>query len=169
MNYKLHLSSANVFFFSSLKLHVYAPCLFSSDDVAPVSVCFSSGLCVTYRPDGQELAVATLNGEICFWNPQTAAQTGSIAGRHDLEAGRKDTDKITAKQSAKGKSFTALCYSADRDSILAGGHSKFVCIYNVAEQMLTKKFEIFCNLSFDAMEVKASVRSSSAKPKAEPK
>uniref|UniRef100_A0A3B5MZ74 Small-subunit processome Utp12 domain-containing protein n=1 Tax=Xiphophorus couchianus TaxID=32473 RepID=A0A3B5MZ74_9TELE len=112
----------------------------------------SDGLCVTYRPDGQELAVATLNGEISFWNPQTAAQTGSITGRHDLETGRKETDKITAKQSAKGKSFTALCYSADGESILAGGHSKFVCIYNVKEQMLLKKFEISCNLSFDAME-----------------
>ncbi|XP_037552519.1 PWP2 small subunit processome component [Nematolebias whitei] len=112
----------------------------------------SDGLCVTYRPDGQELAVATLNGELSFWNPHTAAQTGSVAGRHDLETGRKDTDKITAKQSAKGKSFTSLCYSADGESVLAGGQSKFVCIYNVKEQMLTKKFEISCNLSFDAME-----------------
>nr|XP_020470918.1 periodic tryptophan protein 2 homolog [Monopterus albus] len=112
----------------------------------------SDGLSVTYRPDGQELAVATLNGEISFWNPHTATQTGSVAGRHDLEMGRKETDKITAKQSAKGKSFTSLCYSADGESVLAGGQSKFVCIYNVKEQMLMKKFEISCNLSFDAME-----------------
>lgn len=58
---------------------------------------------MTYRPDGQELAVASLDGEITFWNPQTATQTGSIVGRHDLQTGRKETDKITAKQSAKGK------------------------------------------------------------------
>uniref|UniRef100_A0A8C8A4E8 PWP2 small subunit processome component n=1 Tax=Oryzias sinensis TaxID=183150 RepID=A0A8C8A4E8_9TELE len=112
----------------------------------------SDGLAVTYRPDGQELAVATLNGEIMFWNPNTGTQTGSISGRHDLEVGRKDTDKVTAKQLAKGKSFTSVCYSADGESILAGGQSKFVCIYNVREQMLMKKFEISCNLSFDAME-----------------
>uniref|UniRef100_A0A3P9M7G7 PWP2 small subunit processome component n=1 Tax=Oryzias latipes TaxID=8090 RepID=A0A3P9M7G7_ORYLA len=112
----------------------------------------SDGLAVTYRPDGQELAVATLNGEIMFWNPNTATQTGSISGRHDLEVGRKDTDKVTAKQLAKGKSFTSVCYSADGESVLAGGQSKFVCIYNVREQMLMKKFEISCNLSFDAME-----------------
>uniref|UniRef100_A0A3Q3VL60 Small-subunit processome Utp12 domain-containing protein n=1 Tax=Mola mola TaxID=94237 RepID=A0A3Q3VL60_MOLML len=111
----------------------------------------TSDLAVTYRPDGQELAVATLNGEISFWSPHTATQTGSVAGRHDLETGRKETDKITAKQLAKG-SFTSLCYSADGESILAGGQSKFVCIYNVREQMLMKKFEISCNLSFDAME-----------------
>lgn len=47
--------------------------------------------------------MATLNGEISFWNPQSATQTGSISGRHDLEAGRKDTDKVTAKQLAKAK------------------------------------------------------------------
>ncbi|CAL1597666.1 unnamed protein product [Knipowitschia caucasica] len=112
----------------------------------------SDGLAVTYRPDGQELAVATLNGELSFWSPQSAAQTGTVSGRHDLELGRKETDKVTAKQTAKGKSFTSLCYSADGEAILAGGQSKFVCIYNVKEQMLMKKFEISCNLSFDAME-----------------
>uniref|UniRef100_A0A9J8CAV5 PWP2 small subunit processome component n=1 Tax=Cyprinus carpio carpio TaxID=630221 RepID=A0A9J8CAV5_CYPCA len=63
----------------------------------------SDGLAVTYRPDGQELAVASLDGEITFWNPQTGGQTGSISGRHDLQMGRKETVKITAKQSAKGK------------------------------------------------------------------
>uniref|UniRef100_A0A672SER8 Periodic tryptophan protein 2 homolog n=1 Tax=Sinocyclocheilus grahami TaxID=75366 RepID=A0A672SER8_SINGR len=112
----------------------------------------SDGLAVTYRPDGQELAVASLDGEITFWNPQTGGQAGSIAGRHDLQMGRKETEKITAKQSAKGKSFTSLCYSADGESILAGGQSKFVCIYNIKEHVLMKKFEISCNLSLDAME-----------------
>ncbi|XP_026787994.3 PWP2 small subunit processome component [Pangasianodon hypophthalmus] len=112
----------------------------------------SDGLVVTYRPDGRELAVASLDGEITFWNPQAATQTGSIAGRHDLQMGRKETDKITAKQSAKGKAFTSLCYSADGESMLAGGHSKFVCIYNIKEQILMKKFEISCNMSLDAME-----------------
>ncbi|XP_054635716.1 PWP2 small subunit processome component [Dunckerocampus dactyliophorus] len=112
----------------------------------------ADALSVAYRPDGQELAVASLNGEISFWNPNTAAQVGSVAGRHDLETGRKETDKVTAKQLSKGKCFTSLCYSADGESILSGGQSKFVCIYNVREQMLMKKFEISCNLSFDAME-----------------
>lgn len=51
------------------------------------------------------------------------------------------------------RSFTTLCYSADGQSILAGGLSKFVCIYHVKEQILMKKFEISCNLSLDAMEV----------------
>lgn len=112
----------------------------------------SDALTVTYRPDGKELAVATLDGQITFWDPQNAVQTGSIEGRHDLQMGRKETDKITAKQSAKGKSFSTLCYSADGQSLLAGGASKFVCIYHIQEQILMKKFEISCNRSLDAME-----------------
>ncbi|NWR03522.1 PWP2 protein, partial [Paradoxornis webbianus] len=113
----------------------------------------SDVLVVAFRPDGKELAVAALNGQITFWDHENAVQTGSIEGRHDLQMGRKELDKITAKQAAKGKSFTTLCYSADGQSILAGGLSKFVCIYNVKEQILMKKFEISCNYSLDAMEV----------------
>ncbi|ELK03567.1 Periodic tryptophan protein 2 like protein [Pteropus alecto] len=138
----------------------------------------SDALAVTFRPDGAELAVATLNSQITFWDPENAVQTGSIEGRHDLKTGRRELDKITAKHSAKGKSssawavgrgggthvaatkpqspalraFTTLCYSADGESVLAGGMSKFVCIYHVKEQVLRKKFEISCNLSLDAME-----------------
>uniref|UniRef100_A0A663N554 PWP2 small subunit processome component n=1 Tax=Athene cunicularia TaxID=194338 RepID=A0A663N554_ATHCN len=112
----------------------------------------SDVLVVAFRPDGKELAVAALNGQITFWDHENAVQTGSIEGRHDLQMGRKELDKITAKQAAKGKSFTTLCYSADGQSILAGGLSKFVCIYNVKEQILMKKFEISCNFSLDAME-----------------
>ncbi|XP_062060510.1 periodic tryptophan protein 2 homolog [Lepus europaeus] len=112
----------------------------------------SDALAVTFRPDGAELAVATLNAQITFWDPENAVQTGSIEGRHDLKTGRKELDKITAKHSAKGKAFTTLCYSADGQSILAGGMSKFVCIYHVREQILRKKFEISSNLSLDAME-----------------
>uniref|UniRef100_A0A8C8S8V7 Small-subunit processome Utp12 domain-containing protein n=1 Tax=Pelusios castaneus TaxID=367368 RepID=A0A8C8S8V7_9SAUR len=112
----------------------------------------SDVLAVAFRPDGRELAVAALNGQITFWDHENAVQIGSIEGRHDLQVGRKELDKITAKQAAKAKSFTTLCYSADGQSILAGGLSKFVCIYHVKEQILMKKFEISCNLSLDAME-----------------
>ncbi|XP_044526133.1 periodic tryptophan protein 2 homolog [Gracilinanus agilis] len=112
----------------------------------------SDALAVTFRPDGVELAVATLNSQLSFWDHENAVQTGSIECRHDLKVGRKELDKITAKHAAKGKSFTTLCYSADGQCILAGGMSKFVCIYHIKEQILMKKFEISCNYSLDAME-----------------
>ncbi|KAG8535966.1 hypothetical protein GDO81_027385 [Engystomops pustulosus] len=111
-----------------------------------------SGLAVTFRPDGGELAVASLDGQITMWDPEKGVQTGSIEGRHDLQFGRKETEKVTAKLSSKGKAFTALCYSADGHALLAAGASRYVCIYHVKEQLLAKKFEISCNYSLDAME-----------------
>lgn len=110
------------------------------------------GLHVTYRPDGEEVAVATLDSQIAFFNAKTGDQTGSIEGRNDLGSGRADTDLVTAKQTLKAKSFNSLCYSADGQNILAGGQSKNVCIYNVKESMLVKKFEITQNRSFDAVD-----------------
>lgn len=50
------------------------------------------------------------------------------------------------------RAFTSLCYSADGECILAGGQSKNVCIYNVKERILLKKFEITQNRSFDAVD-----------------
>ncbi|KAM9317501.1 periodic tryptophan protein 2 homolog [Gastrophryne carolinensis] len=112
----------------------------------------ADALAVAFRPDGGELAVASLDGQITMWDPENGTQTGCIEGRHDLQPGRKELDKVTAKHSAKGKSFTALCYSANGQALLAGGSSRFVCIYHVREQLLAKKFEISCNHSLDAME-----------------
>lgn len=51
------------------------------------------------------------------------------------------------------RAFTSLCYSADGECILAGGQSKNVCIYNVQEGILLKKFQITQNRSFDAVDV----------------
>jgi len=51
------------------------------------------------------------------------------------------------------RAFTSLCYTADGSCILAGGQSKNVCIYNVREALLLKKFEITQNRSFDAVDV----------------
>ena len=42
---------------------------------------------------------------------------------------------------------------ADGRSLLAGGRSKFVCLYDVAHQILLKKFQISRNQSLDGMKV----------------
>ncbi|OAD61424.1 Periodic tryptophan protein 2 like protein, partial [Eufriesea mexicana] len=112
----------------------------------------ADGIYVTYKPNGEEVAVATLDGQISFFHCKTAVQIGSIEGRNDLGSGRSDTDLITAKKSLKGKAFSTLCYSADGMCILAGGQSKNICIYNVQEFILIKKFVITQNRSLDAVD-----------------
>ncbi|KYM98308.1 Periodic tryptophan protein 2 like protein, partial [Cyphomyrmex costatus] len=112
----------------------------------------ADALCVTYKPNGEEVAVATLDGQIIFFECKTARQTSFIEGRNDLGAGRSKTDLITAKKNLKSKAFTTLCYSADGTCILAGGRSKNVCIYNVEESILLKKYEITQNRSMDGVD-----------------
>lgn len=63
---------------------------------------------MTYRPDGEEVAVATLDGQITFFHCKTSQQTGSIEGRGDLGSGRSDTDLITAKKSLQGKYVSVI-------------------------------------------------------------
>lgn len=63
----------------------------------------ADGLCVAFKPDGLEVAVATLDGQISTFNIKTAVQTSFIEGRNDLGSGRSDTDLITAKKSLQAK------------------------------------------------------------------
>lgn len=55
------------------------------------------------------------------------------------------------------RAFTTLCYTADGTCILAGGQSKNICIYNVQECMLVKKFVVTQNRSLDAVDVSTSI------------
>lgn len=63
----------------------------------------ADGLCVAFKPNGLEVAVAMLDGQILSFDIKTAQQTCSIEGRNDLGSGRSDTDLITAKKSLQAK------------------------------------------------------------------
>ncbi|KTF74691.1 hypothetical protein cypCar_00017811 [Cyprinus carpio] len=95
-----------------------------------------SNLC--FSPVQSVLASVSWDKTVRLWDMLDSWQT-------------KETLRLTSDGKFP-KSFTCLCYSADGESILAGGQSKFVCIYNIKEHVLMKKFEISCNLSLDAME-----------------
>ncbi|GBB93196.1 hypothetical protein RclHR1_02130009 [Rhizophagus clarus] len=109
-------------------------------------------LAIVYRPDGKQLATSTLNGQIIFWDVENGIQTGTIEGRKDISGGRRVNDRTTAANSSSGKSFNSLCYTADGSCILAGGNSKYVCLYDVKSQLLLKKFQISHNLSLDGIQ-----------------
>ncbi|GAB2228167.1 hypothetical protein Droror1_Dr00009997 [Drosera rotundifolia] len=108
-------------------------------------------LTVVYRPDGKQLAASTLDGQIHFWDPIEGILMYTIEGRRDIAVGRLMTDRRTAANSSSGKYFTTLCYSADGSYILAGGRSKYICMYDVAEQVLLRRFQITQNLSLDGV------------------
>ncbi|KAF5808114.1 putative transcription factor WD40-like family [Helianthus annuus] len=108
-------------------------------------------LTVVYRPDGKQLACSTLDGQIHFWDPIDGLLMYTIEGRRDIAGGRLMTDRRTAANSTSGKCFTTLSYSADGNYILAGGSSRYICMYDVADQVLLRKFQITLNLSLDGV------------------
>ncbi|XP_055853806.1 periodic tryptophan protein 2 homolog [Episyrphus balteatus] len=126
-------------------------CLESNSDHETIDM-MSDVTCVAFKPNGEEIAVGTLNGNITVFDVKTTTQIASIEGRNDLGSGRSAIDLITSKKNKETKCFKSIEYSADGECILAGGKSQFVCIYHVMEGMLLKKFAITQNKSFDSLD-----------------
>jgi periodic tryptophan protein 2 len=114
----------------------------------------SDVLAVAFRPDGKEIAASTLDGQISFFDVQEGKQTNNIEGRKDISGGRKADDRVTAANSASGKAFNSLAYTADGRCLLAGGNSKYVVLYDVreGEGVMVKKYQISENLSLEGTE-----------------
>ncbi|THV01919.1 WD40 repeat-like protein [Dendrothele bispora CBS 962.96] len=114
----------------------------------------SDVLSLAFRPDGKELAVSTLDGQITLFDVAQSKQTGVIEGRKDISGGRKADDRMSAANSTSGKAFTSLTYTADGRCLLAGGNSKYVVLYDVreGEGVMIKKFTISENLSLDGTQ-----------------
>ncbi|CRL03824.1 CLUMA_CG016395, isoform A [Clunio marinus] len=111
----------------------------------------SDVVCVAFNPNGEEVAVASLNCTISIFNVVSAEQINTIECKRDVGFSISDGDVVSAKKSMETKYFSSITYSADGECILAGGKSKFVCIYHVREGILLKKFEITQNMSLDGM------------------
>jgi periodic tryptophan protein 2 len=107
---------------------------------------------VAFRPDSRQLAVSTLDGQLTFWTVSEAEQQSGVDGRRDVSGGRKITDRRTAANAAGTKSFGAIRYSADGTCVLAGGNSKYICLYSVDSLVLLKKFTVSINLSLSGTQ-----------------
>ncbi|KAF1813820.1 WD40 repeat-like protein [Eremomyces bilateralis CBS 781.70] len=109
-------------------------------------------LSVAFRPDSKQIAVSTLDGQLSFWSVSDAVQQGGVDGRRDASGGRKISDRRTAANVAGTKSFATITYSADGSCVLAGGNSKYICLYEVQAGVLIKKFTVSVNLSLDGTQ-----------------
>jgi periodic tryptophan protein 2 len=107
---------------------------------------------VAFRPDSRQLAVSTLDGQLTFWSVSEAEQQSGVDGRRDVSGGRKITDRRTAANAAGTKSFSAIRYSADGTCVLAGGNSKYICLYSVDSLVLLKKYTVSINLSLSGTQ-----------------
>ncbi|EGR28731.1 periodic tryptophan protein 2, putative [Ichthyophthirius multifiliis] len=99
------------------------------------------------RRDGKEYCVATIKGEIYLWNSENNSVVGILDCKRDLEYGRNDNDRTKNTY----KYFKSISYSIDGDYILAGGNSKFVCLYELRHRIMIRKFSISNNRSLDGV------------------
>lgn len=76
----------------------------------------------------------------------------TIDGRKDIQGGRLSQQRISAKNTNLTKCYTSICYSADGTCLLAGGATKYVCIYELGQRVLLKRFCISSNRSLDGIE-----------------
>ncbi len=72
---------------------------------------------------------------------------GVIEGRRDIRGGRRASDRRAAGNLSSGAAFTSLAFSADGNLLFAGGRSKFVCVYDVVEKVLLRKFQVNAQLA----------------------
>lgn len=109
-------------------------------------------LYVAFRPDSKQVAVSTLDGQLTFWSVSEASQEAGVDGRRDVSGGRRISDRRTAANTAGTKFFNCIAYSADGSCVIAGGNSKYVCLYDVQSGTLIKKFTVSVNLSLEGTQ-----------------
>uniref|UniRef100_A0A7S3NKK6 Small-subunit processome Utp12 domain-containing protein n=1 Tax=Aureoumbra lagunensis TaxID=44058 RepID=A0A7S3NKK6_9STRA len=97
-------------------------------------------LALAYRPDGHRLCIACADAAIHVWDQAEARLIAVIDAKPDLGIG--------------GKFFDALAYSVDGKRILAGGISRFVCLYAVEQKVLLAKFAVTGRSSSDNIDEK---------------
>lgn len=112
----------------------------------------SDVLDVAVRPDSKQIAVSTLDGQLSFWSVTDVIQQAGLDGRRDVSGGRRISDRRTAANATGSKSFNSIAYSADGDCLIAGGNSKYICLYDVQSGTLLKKFTVSTNLSLDGTQ-----------------
>ncbi|KAG6265579.1 hypothetical protein E4U49_000871 [Claviceps purpurea] len=107
---------------------------------------------IAVRPDSLQLAISTLDGQLTFWSMADAEQVAGLDGRRDVSGGRKFGDRRTAANVSGTKSFNAIRYSTDGSCLLAGGNSKYICLYSVTTMVLLKKYTVSVNLSLSGTQ-----------------
>lgn len=109
-------------------------------------------LCVAFRPDGLQIAVSTLDGQLTFWSIEETSQVAGLDGRRDVSGGRKLTDRRSAANAVGTKHFSTITYSGDGTCVLAGGNSKYICLYDCLSGTLVKKYTVSINLSLSGTQ-----------------
>lgn len=116
-----------------------------SQQVEPIEV-QSDVLAIAMRPDLKELSISTLDGHIGIYDVEDAKQIHLLDVKKDIIGGRFLEDRFTAKNAARSKHFTTLNYSFDGLSLVAGGNNNSICLYDISNEVMLKRFTVSLNM-----------------------
>lgn len=119
-----------------------------SQQVEPIEVT-SDVLSLAMRPDLKELAVSTLDGQLAMYDVEDAKQTHLLDIKRDIVGGRYLEDRFAAKNSARSKYFTTIAYSFDGMNLLGAGINNSICLYDIRNEVMLKRFTVSQNMSID--------------------
>ncbi len=106
---------------------------------------------VAASPHGDEVVTATSDGCLSFWDWKEGSTRAVIDGRRDVAGGRSVHDRRAVTNTAQGQHFTHVAYTADGNHVVAGGDSKWLCVYDRRLLKLVKKVQITLNRSLDGV------------------
>eukprot|EP01028_Stygiella_incarcerata_P001963 TRINITY_DN1366_c0_g2_i1.p1 TRINITY_DN1366_c0_g2~~TRINITY_DN1366_c0_g2_i1.p1 ORF type:complete len:905 (+),score=227.46 TRINITY_DN1366_c0_g2_i1:35-2716(+) len=125
--------------------------LFSKDMSSDPLLHAAEVLDVSYSGDGTRLVTACMDGQLRIWDPLESRLIHTIEGKMDVRGGRTYSQAQTAKNFSGSFGFTCTKFSADGQSILAGGNSRFLCVYHhEGDHVMLRKYEVSKNRSLAA-------------------
>lgn len=109
----------------------------------------SECLSLAMRPDSKEVAVSTMDGKVSFFDIENGKMVREIDGKKDILQGRYREDEFTSKNSKRGKHFDTIAYSFDGLTLIAAGNNNSICLYDLPNEVLLKRFKISLNMQLN--------------------
>ncbi|KAL0230677.1 hypothetical protein PCE1_004233 [Barthelona sp. PCE] len=98
----------------------------------------SDVLDLSWHPDGRRLCTVSLNGEIQIWSCD-GDHIRTIDARADCKGGRLNDGFQTARNQRHDKYFSCVSFSNCGEFLVAGGNSKYLCLYSVDTGVLINR------------------------------
>ena len=89
-----------------------------------------------------------------IWDTEEGQIKSFIEYRNDLQGGRLQDDRVNAKTSTKNKHFTSVDLSPNGEFVIGGGNSKNICLYDIRNKVMMRRFAITQNRSLDGVLLK---------------
>lgn len=109
----------------------------------------SECLALSMRPDSKEFSVSTMDGKIACFDIEEGKMIREIDGRKDILQGRYKDDEFSSKNSSRGKHFDTIAYSFDGLTLIAAGNNNSICLYDLANEVLLRRFKLSLNMQLN--------------------